>query len=196
MKSFVFAAFIILTTAFGYKTISEKDAELDCTLTSDKTFYKIGEVPVLKVEITNNTNKQICLIGSLDGSDLKWRMPYCYYTIEKPKPDTVKFSRCGNVNPLRVEDFKIVKPGDRFNPYQTIDMYGFFGDYLITNKESFKNAGVYKIQFHYSTNAQNILEFMGRFNSVLKDSVKIKTLLKEVPKVNLVSNEIELKFEE
>jgi len=199
MKSLLITSFAFLfLTAFKYEPGLKKTPMLTCTLKSGKTQYRIGELPDLAVEITNNTGKDIYLIGSLDASDMKWRMPYCYFTIEKPKPDTMRlFGRCGNMNTLRTEDFVLVKAGQKFSPYQSVDNYGFFTDHTIANRETFKNPGVYKIRFHYSTNSKEINDFMGDrpFRSNRADSIKLNSLFNKVPKVELESNEIQITFD-
>ena len=199
MKNIVFSgSLLIILTSFCYINKQAKNPGLICVLTSDKITYKIGQVPKLEVRLINVSNKDIYLIGSLDGSDLQWRMPYCYYSIDKPKPDTLIFPRCGNTNPIRVEDFKMVKPKEEFNPFESIDGFGFFGDYTTTQKETFRNSGVYKIQFHYTTNSGNIEKFLGNFRQWKRgsDSLKLKSFFARVPKGDIISNEIEIKIEE
>lgn len=188
----------LFLTAFNHERSLTKAATLPCTLTSDKTIYKVGELPDLKVEIVNNTGRDIYLIGSLDGSDVKWRMPYCYFTIQKPKPDTIRLARCGVVNPLRTEDFVRVKAGQKFNPYQSAGRYGSFPDYTITNGETFKNPGVYKIQFHFSANSNDIVKFSfdRHFIKSHADSVRLFSSFNKVPKTDIESNEIEIRFED
>lgn len=189
---------ILILTGFSKDRSKAIVTGLTCTLKSDKTVFKIGELPKLTVEILNSTGKDIYLIGSLDHSDQARRMPYCYFTIQKPKPDTVQFGRCGFMNPLRIEDFVLVKNGEGFNPYQSIDQYGFFTDNHITRTETFKNSGIYKLRFHYSTKSDEISKFLfdPRYRSSNADSLKIALLFDKVPKVDIVSNEIELFFEE
>ena len=80
-------------------------------LTSDKEVYKVGELPKLTVKIYNDSKEDIYLIGSLDGSDVKWRFPYCYYSIDRPKSVQTKLQRCGNMNTLRLHDFKLIHAG-------------------------------------------------------------------------------------
>ncbi|MDB5200659.1 MAG: hypothetical protein JWQ27_68 [Ferruginibacter sp.] len=195
MKTLLFIA-IILTT-FTNQEGAKNSAEFRCQLMADKEVYKIGELPRLTVMIYNDSDSAVYLIGSLDGSDVKWRYPYCYFTIDKPRATKSNIQRCGNMNTIRSADFKQVKPGQSFNPYEGIDNYGFFPDYNTTNKETFTSAGNYKIQFHYSTNSLDITKFIGdpltSRNS--SDSLKIHSLFHKVPKLELVSNEIAIKVE-
>jgi hypothetical protein len=188
--------FLLLST--GFTNRHTEDAQFICTLTTDKTVYKIGELPQLNVEIINQGNTAVYLPGSLEGSDLKSRMPYCYFTIEKPKPDTLIFLRCGNLNPLREIEVKLIKPKEAFNPYKIFDNYGFFNDLAAIQKETYRNAGVYKIQFHYSTISQDTRAFMGNPGQWDKnsDSTKLKALLEKIPKIDILSNVIEIRVEQ
>lgn len=197
MKPLIISTLLFLTS-FSNKNTETKTGEFICILTTDKTVYKVGQVPKLEVQIINESYKEIYLIGSLDGSDDKSRMPYCYFTIVKPKPDTIIFPGCKITNPIRTEDFVLVKPKGKFNPFQSIDDYGFFGDHTTTQKETFQNAGIYKIQFHYSTDTNKIENFMGSFGQWSKgaDSMKIKSLLARVPKMDIISNRVDISFEE
>lgn len=188
---------ILLLGAVCTNQRSSDPIKIRCVLRMDKEVYKVGELPKLEVMIYNDTKDDVYLIGSLDGSDVKWRYPYCYYTIERPGPGKTNMQRCGNMNTLRVEDFRLVKAGQAFNPYKSIDNYGFFSDYTTTNPATFKTPGTYKIKFHYSTNAQSIKEFMGDrpYHRDYSDSVKIDSLFKATPKIELTSNEVVFKIE-
>ncbi len=197
MKNIILISLSLITlTAFCYKNEISNTQTLKCVLSFDKPIYKIGEIPKLKVEIVNETCDDIYLIGSLDGSDIKWRMPYCYFTIIKPKIDTIFQSRCGNMNPLRINDFRQIKAGEKFDPYENIDDYGFFPDHATTQPETFKNPGSYKIQFHYTTKSDNIRDFIGKFGQLgnRSDSAAIKSLFSKLLKTDIVSNEIEVRF--
>jgi len=196
MRCLLFIA--LLLAAFTTENNVTGSAGLSCVLTSDKHVYKVGELPKFAVEISNSSKDDIYLIGSLDGSDVEWRFPHCYYSIERPKPDTTRLARCRTLNPLRVADFKLVKAGGKFNPYESIDAYSFFGDYTTLNKETFKNPGIYKLKFHYSTNSPNISDFLEEksLHRDRSDSIKINAFFKKVPKVEITSNEIEIRVEE
>lgn len=190
MKPIILLA--LLLTAFTVKK-SGPLPELTCTLTSDKVVYKTGEQPWLTIGITNNSKEDIYLVGSLDGSDVKWRFPYCYFSIQKPLPDTPLTGRCGVMNPLRPADFRLVKAGQKFNPYED----GFFEDYSLLDTRTFKNPGEYRIRFYYSTNSESMSRFMGtRSARSDPDSLKMAFFFKHVPKVELASNEITIRVEE
>src|SRR5262249_45802626 len=100
---------------------------LSCTIHADRT-CELGKAPNVKVAITNQTNADIYLVGSLDASDCKWRYPYCSFEVIGPNGNSAVqgIMRCGNMNTLREQDFVKVKPGAPFDPYQRADDYGFF----------------------------------------------------------------------
>ena len=199
MKQLILIGFILtVLLAFKQNQTSVDTGILTCTLQSDKKLYKVGELPKFNVEIINNSEKDIYLIGSLDGSAIKGRFPYCYYSILKPKPEKINSTRCGNMNTLRPNDFKLVKAGQKFNPYEHIDIHGFFDDNVTTNLETFKHVGIYKIRFYYSTNSTKFDDFLGDkpFRKNDSNSVIIHGFFKSVPKVEIASNEIEIRIEE
>jgi len=166
----------------------------ECTISSEKTSYQIGEIPKIEIKIRNKTSDEVLFLGCLDGSEVKWRMPYCYYTIESPKKQKIEFSpRCGNMNTLRPNDFVLTKSNEVFNPYQQIDDYGFFDSFIINNPNTFNAAGIYKVQFYYNSNSTNIKDFMGDYNTKA-DIEKLSKLFEKIRKIELSSNILEIEF--
>ena len=190
---------LLITTLTSFCFVNKlRTPAFTCEITSDKAVYKIGETPKLEVKIINNSNKSIYLIGALEGSDERARMPYCFYTIEKPKPDKTRSRKeCKWINPIRSEEFIRVDSKKSFNPFQTIDQYGFWSDDEATNPESYKNAVIYKIQFHYSTKSKNLKDYMGHEGLWGRDvdSTKVKRLFNEIANIEITSNQIEITFE-
>jgi hypothetical protein len=124
---------------------------LVCEIKSQKDVYRLGDTPQLSVRIINKSSKSVCLIGNLDGSESKRRYPHLYFTVSGVETGLVEPFRtfCGNVNPLRIEDFVQLLPGDRFDPYMRIDDLGFWPTGLREFK--FKKVGKYTFTFNYST---------------------------------------------
>jgi hypothetical protein len=188
---------LLLLTAFvlisSFQPKSRVATTLKCILKTYRTEYKLGELPQLDVQIVNVSDKDISMISALDGSEMLWRMPYCYYTIEKPggRIDTPRASRCGNTDPIREEDFVTVKPGASFNPYhKRFYPAGVFLPVAI------KDPGTYKIRFYYNSNSNEMDSFDGRFNRLGSDSVAVRKLFPKAAKVSLISNEIEIRIVE
>jgi hypothetical protein len=162
----------------------------------------LGQVPAISVEIANWTESEIYLIGSLDGSDTKWRYPFCYFEVLGPdgKPVQLRLFRdCGNMNAIREKDFVKVRPGGKFNPYQKIDDLGFFGTSLIT-PATFQAEGEYRIRFVYSTDRADPKFWVGDVHGNVSEMLNAGTtnenvvkLLAKVPKTTVSSNEITVK---
>lgn len=183
----LFIAFVMITS---FQLRPPAATTLKCILTADRTEYKLGEVPQLEVKITNVSHKKVYMIGALDGSEMLWRMPYCYYTIEKTggRIDTPRASRCGNTDPIQKDDFIALKPGASFNPY----FKRFYpGPYFLP--VSIKEPGTYKIRFNYNSNSREMDSFDGRFNRLDKDSMAVRALFPKAAKIELTSNEIEIR---
>jgi len=170
-------------------TKSKENEGFECLLTASKKIYKMGETLKLEVSIKNNSGKDVYLIGSLDGSERKMRNPYCYYTIEKPKKDSLPLIvGCKTLNPLEKEDFKFIKTGGSFNPYQ-LDEDGLFSTRELKRKENFKTPGKYKITFHYSTKSVKISDYRGD-----DKNEELQELFKRVPHIKLSSNTVEIEI--
>ena len=183
---------ILILTLFGLtndKTDNSK--EFECSIVGTKLTYSIGETPEIAVAVKNNSVRDVYLIGSLDASEEQWRSPYCYFKIDKPKSDSLPIiGRCGNINPLMKEDFKLVKSGEEFNPYKSVDDYGFFGSNEIGRKENFQTPGKYKITFHYSTKSTKLDDYLGDGD----ENKELRELFDKMPNVQLRSNTIEIEI--
>ncbi|GAA4344672.1 hypothetical protein [Flaviaesturariibacter amylovorans] len=166
---------------------------LSCSITSDKSCYRVGEVPRLKVTIRNNGREAVLLPGSLDGSAAGDRLPHAYFTIDKPRPDTVRIAQCKTHNPLAPDDFRLLPPGGNFDPQGS----GFFDDHLARQKESYRNPGTYRIRFYYSTDGTNDGFHTSRWlPQGSAAQAQLDVLLRQVPRITLRSNELVLRFEE
>jgi hypothetical protein len=170
-----------------------KAPPLTCTIRSQPT-CELGQAPAISVEIANWTEGEIYLIGSLDGSDLKWRYPFCYFEVIRPDGKPAKnriFRDCGNMNTIREKDFVKVPRGGKFNPYQKIDEYGFFGTSLIV-PATFQAEGEYRIRFVYSTDNADPKSWLGDVGGNVTE-MQVAKLLANVPKTTASSNEITVK---
>ena len=166
--------------------------EFECLINTSKTVYKVGEIPDLQVSIINKIGKEVYLIENLDGSEIKWRMPYCYYRIKKPKRDSIgPAARCGNMNSIRKEDFKLIKSGEKFNPYGQISEYN--KAFELTRQGNFRNTGKYQITFFYSTKSNDLTDFVGD-GIYGKEKIEIAKLFKLLPSIELTSNTLEIEI--
>ena len=199
MKTLIVSIWTVLL--LGCNTRAQNEDHFECTLTTEQEEYLVGEVPKLTVAIINKSAKDVYLIGSLDASEEKWRSPFCYFTMEKPVVDSLPtLPRCGNMNPLRKEDFVLVESGESFNPFVAIDGHGFFSSDKVSNPWNFRNAGRYKITFHYSTISTNIKDYLGDGVWTYRDDKKkyreLEELFENVPNVELTSNTVEIQVKD
>lgn len=180
-----------------------KNRLYQCKIDSDKKIYTQNDKILLDVSITNNSEKKVNFIGSIDGSDTKIKLPFCLFVVQKENqvPDHHGFIGCGNVLRLKSSDFIEIGINESFSPFIEGKMYSAFGE-IIGNKIAlnsyfFDGTGNYKIQFIYSTLSNNINDFLGyHLDSYSPEEVAALELeLKKVPKLELYSNvlEIELK---
>jgi hypothetical protein len=169
-----------------------KPGPVGCTLKGDRT-CEPGKVPKITVTLTNQTNADIYLVGSLDASDCKWRYPHCYFEVTGPdgKSAVQGIARCGNKNTLRIKDFAKVPPRGTFDPYQQIDEPGFFPAHQLS-AGTFRTPGVYRLRFVYSTKSDDIGAWAGDGGRALAANEEIMNLFKQVPRVEVRSNEIVL----
>ena len=177
-----------------------KAPPLTCTIRSQPT-CELGQAPTISVEIANWTEGDIYLVGSLDASDLKWRLPLCYFEVIGPdgKCDPPRIARCGNMNAIREKDFVKVPRGGKFDPYQKIDDSGFFGSSQIS-PATFQTEGEYRIRFVYSTDREDPKYWLGDVHGDAAEMLptggtneEVAKLLAKVPKTTVSSNEITVK---
>ena len=207
----MFAAFILATAALCWRgltsvaTVTEPLPEktddtsipsmpqvgkpLHCVIKGEAK-CKLGEVPIIKVSLVNQTDSDIYLVGSLDTSDCKWRYPYCYFEVIGPhgKPATKGIGRCGNMNTLRMKDFVKVAPDKSFDPYAPVDNYGFFSAHQLS-KGTFSQPGEYRVRFVYSTASEDIAKWGGDGRAAVADNAELVALFKQVPKTEVRSDE-------
>jgi hypothetical protein len=188
MKSIV----LTLLCAFVLHGAIAADAAFECVIASDRTTYTVGEVPIITFRITNKSAKDVMLVGSLDGSTTDRRFPKCQFEIldAAGKPVTLPLTVCGNMNVLRTEDFVAVPAGGTFDPFGK----GFFPPRLLS-RFPVTVPGDYTLRFSYSTSdrVQDYFGDEGRSGQTTA-APEIQRLFERVPKVDLKSNELKLKF--
>jgi hypothetical protein len=178
-----------------YSNTTGNTTAVGCVLSAEKVTYRAGELLQINVSISNNTKKSIYLPGCLDGSLNRFRFPYCYFTIIGPDGEVPMPAGCRTTNRLREEDFVKLKKGDSFNPVD--GRKGFAQDPRLLTGMNLDKPGRYKIRLHYSTMTNNLNDYCG-IEGAVKDSLLNKKLLsvyKKIPRVDLVSNELEVVIE-
>jgi len=168
------------------------DTAFDCVIASDRTTYSVGEVPNITFRITNKSPKSVVLVGSLDGSTGGGRSPKCRFEIldAAGKLVTLPVFGCGNMNVLKTTDFVTVPAGDTFNPFGN----GFFPPVQFY-RFPVTQPGDYTFRFSYST-SDRVEDYFGdeRMSGQKIAAPEIQRLFERVPKLDLKSNELKLKF--
>ena len=199
---------LFLSAIFSIDNISGQS--LICTIKSDKMIYKNGKLPVVSVEIKNNTDSSFYLIKTLNNSYSRHRYPYSYFVIEKINDtsfEETRISGCGNDAFIKESDFCLVKPGKTFDPFQN-DPSPYFSLSLNIAQKNFSSKGAYKITYYYSTNEADFSKWMGNhmrwkwFNfetnklhpEYKEEYERFMILFDQVPKMDLVSNTLIIQF--
>ncbi|OAI54779.1 hypothetical protein AYO44_14200 [Planctomycetaceae bacterium SCGC AG-212-F19] len=171
-------------------TTALKRDPIGCTIEGEPT-CALGKAPNVRIILTNQTDADIYLVGSLDASDCKWRYPHCFFEVTGPDgaPVARRILRCGNKNTLREKDFVKVRPGGTFDPYQRVDEYGFFSAHQL-DPDNFKLLGKYRIRFGYSTKSEDLAAWAGDGGPAVAANDRIVAMFKGVSKVEVMSNEL------
>jgi hypothetical protein len=172
------------------------DTPFKCVLSAEKTTLAQGEIPILKVSISNDSGKDVHLVGSLDGSDLRRRFPHCILSLldpmGKPLPRKGPIGVCGNMNRLRSADFVKIPAGSAFDLYGD----GFFGSFEILRIKELP-PGTYILRFYYKTSTKAVQDYFGDERLTLSTeplvvSPEIQKLFESVPDVDIQSNDLKI----
>lgn len=157
---------------------------VEVVLTAESQTIEAGQVPAFSVRLINRSDETICLVGSLDGSDVGWRYPKLTAQREGPV-ETAAIGRCGNMNNLREEDFVTLKPGQGFDPYDA--ERGFFGNQVL--REKLTEPGEYTFTLTYDTDEHDIGKWWG-FMGPGEPTAGMKRRFAKVPKGTFESNTV------
>lgn len=167
------------------------DSAFELVVTADRATYEVGEVPNITFRITNKTAKEVVLVGYLDGSRDGRRFPKFLFEIldAAGKPITIDRTICKFMNDLNATDFVVVPAGDAFEPLgKGFSRLSGFHPFQITT------PGDYTLRFSYST-SDRVQDYFGLVQRRQPDaSPEIQRLFERVPKLDLKSNELKLKF--
>jgi hypothetical protein len=150
----------------------------------------LGEPPDLSVRITNVSDRPIYMVGVLPGSE-GMRAPQYQAEIEGPSgpvhlrlPEGLDYARG-----LQADDFVRLDPGQSFDPQHG---KGFIP---IQKLAWFKPSepGTYRFRLRLDATAQDPRAWMG--HTFVRERDKVETLIRQVPKVEVQSNTLEIEFE-
>ncbi|GAA4504770.1 hypothetical protein GCM10023172_31600 [Hymenobacter ginsengisoli] len=183
---------------------------ITCSLSSDRTAYKLGEIPQFTIRIHNGSDSTVQFVKTLDASDIQWRYPYSYYEVNRVPSGPLgktkdRMVRCGNMDGISLTDFVVVAPGQAFNPYE--NQSAVYTLSSVPSAAEFSKEGRYRIIYHYATNEPDFRKWLGDiawawfdpqtnqiYPSHQAQYQQLIALFAKVPKVNLVSNELTIDF--
>jgi hypothetical protein len=163
---------------------------LKIELFSSKGMQQSLEEPLeVSVRITNISNRPVWVVGVLPGSE-GLRYPQYVTEIEGPSgPVELRFPEGLDYVPgLQLEDFVRLGPGESFDPQHG---KGFIP---IQQLAWFKPAepGTYRLQLLFDATEQDPRQWLG--HTPVRDRPKVEMLIKQVPRVEVRSNTLEIKF--
>jgi len=163
--------------------VNSSRGDIFCKLASLRDKYRVGDQPEISAQIINGTEKAVYLVRTLDGSERKARFHHAYYSVTGVEGglSETQFGYCGVLNPLRIQDFVRVEPGNDFDPHEQND-YHLFSKAAKLVHSRFVKSGSYTFKFHYSTENGDIKDWRG---SVLDTPVEVNELWRKVARVNL-----------
>jgi hypothetical protein len=168
------------------------DAPIEVRLRVPEGEQPVGSCPAVSVEVRNRSDRPIWFVGVLDGSETRTRYPHYLPRISRNGvvvyiPPTAEDPL---VSPLRVADFRLLQPGEVFDPTRSEGGAAWLP--LSTFATFCPSApGQYELELVVSTESRTPEEWLGRFNQAAEaEAVQAKVEL--VPRLTVHSNLVRL----
>jgi hypothetical protein len=165
---------------------------LAVTLQGPKELQRVGIPIPVTIEVRNLSDQSMWIVGVLDGSEEGIRYPYYLPQIamlgqviaEPPLPEDPL------VGPLRLGDFRLLAPGEAFDPTRSHPGATFLP---ISTFSNFQPAvpGRYEYSLILSTKSQSPEQWLGRFGQDAELSGVLERI-KQVPHLTVRSNVLEV----
>jgi len=188
---------LILLIVFFAKFIFAGQSDYELSVSSNKETYITGDPVIVNADFKNNTSKDVLIVFPQDGSENKFRYPYCYFEVADEYGNIVPDDSpaCKVVNPLVKGAFRSIKPRKSES---------FFEDGFVLNRNKTLKPGRYKIRLFYSTDASKESQWYGLYSDdywreIYKNEfwlkrksemAEIRKFLKKVPKLSIWSDSI------
>ena len=162
------------------------EAQISIVLTVPSDPQKVGVVVPVKIEVRNVSSAPLWMIGVLDGSEQGYRFPHYRPSITSDPPmPPPEMEACGNLAPLRLQEFTRLDPDESFDP--TVSDSG--AAYLPI--DTFANfvapaPGSYQFQLKLSTLSEKEEDWLGMRGYPGEADVLVR--LADVPRVEVESN--------
>lgn len=162
------------------------DSPLKVILTVPPGPHRVGTVVPVRVEVRNVSARPVWAVGVLDGSEAGYRHPVYKPSVKEPRPSPPPESEgCGNVAPLRLEDFRRLAPGEGFDPTDTAAGPNFLPLFALSNFTP-AHAGRYELRLTLSTESGEAEDWLGMLGYPGEEAVVER--LKGVPRVRVESD--------
>jgi hypothetical protein len=165
---------------------AEPPPAFEVSLQSDQSTIDVSEPIRLRVNITNRTTDEVLAVGCLDGSHHGWRWPVVRITLRDSSGQIVSDkpgARCGNMDPLKSNDFVRLKPGQSFGPFRRA-YDSFDGSFELSAP---KTPGKYELTFTYDTRLETPSKSQ-RLHGDATPTAKLLAMVERVPKGEFTSN--------
>jgi hypothetical protein len=165
---------------------SMSGSPLAINLTIPNGPHPVGAIVPIHVEVRNISSAELWIVGVLDGSEMGFRFPHYLPTVISPQPlPPLESEGCGNVAPLRLQDFRRLAPGESFDPTVAESGAGYLPIYAFANfSPTF--AGHFELRLTLSTESEKPEDWLGMLGYPGEEEVLER--LKAVPRVRVESN--------
>jgi hypothetical protein len=159
---------------------------LSVLLTVPSVSQKVGVVVPVKIEVRNVSANALWIVGVLDGSEQGYRFPHYRPSIrsEQPVPPP-EMEACGNLAPLRLQDFTRLDPNQSFDPTVSDSGAAYLPIYTFASFVA-PAPGTYQFQLKLSTRSDKDEDWLGRPGYPGESDVLAR--LEDVPRVEVESN--------
>jgi len=153
---------------------------------------RVGVQISIQVEVRNVSQQPAWIVGVIDGSEEGIRYPHYLPEVwragqmvaDLPVPEDPL------VGPLRMEDFRLLAPGETFDP--TVRSGGAAYLPISTFRNFFPlKAGVYQFSLTLSTESQSTEQWLGRFRQDI-DRAAVLERIALIPRQTVRSNVLEV----
>lgn len=157
---------------------------LKIILTTDKERFSVGEQVRVAVEVRNVSDRRLCVVGVLDGSEACARYPHYTPHITGPdyRPRTPE--RPEYTSPLRAADFRWLNPSEAFDPTASVEGAAYLPLVCFSQFHP-PLQGRYELSLTLSTDSHSNEEWLGTLPAAQDD---VLPLIAQVPHLRVESN--------
>lgn len=155
-------------------------------LTVPSVPQRVGVVVPVKIEVRNVSENAVWMIGVLDGSEQGFRFPQYRPSItsEQPVPPP-EMEACGNLAPLRLQDFTRLGPNESFDPTTSQSDAAYLPIYTFANFVA-PAPGSYHFRLKLSMLSETDEDWLGMRG--YPGEADVVARLRDVPHVEVESN--------